>query len=88
MPVKKAERLGAQAGLVAKTLRVAHALRGESVEMRRLDVLRAVAAEVVRNVLADQPEDVWAPTRRGRHSVRRSGGPQTTQCEIEERHSS
>ena len=41
--------------------RVAHAFRGQPVEVRRADELLAVAAEVELDVLADEPEDVGLP---------------------------
>lgn len=41
-----------------KDPRVAHPISGEFVEVRRVDILCAVAAEVVAEIFADEPENV------------------------------
>lgn len=55
-------------------VRVAHAFAGETVEVRRPDLLRAVAAEFRPQILGDEPEDVGTLCGGGAEGCHKKGG--------------
>ena len=73
-------------GLRREDVRVTHAFGGEPIEVRRVDVLGAIAAEIEADVLADDPKKVRPPRFGGLSGVGRVTSDQKREREKKAKH--